>query len=88
MTGPEIQILCRLNPQKPFEQDSKPGEPVWPRSRRYRLLSEGTSVRILFGSPISSKVVVCIDARVILSLTVNETLKRLSSLPILMQESF
>ena len=46
-------------------------------------VSRGTSVRIRFGSPFSSKVVVCG-----LSLTINETLKWLASLPILMQESF
>ena len=49
-----------------------------------RLVSRGTSVRIRFGSPFPSKVVVsgphCL---VTLSLTVNETLKWLASLPIL-----
>ena len=53
----------------------------------YRL-GLGTSVRIRFGSPFSSKIVVCGHCLVILSLTINETLKWLSSLPILMQESF
>ena len=38
-----------------------------------------------FGSPFSSKVVVCGHGLVTLSRTINETLKRLSSLPILMQ---
>ena len=41
-----------------------------------------------FGSPFSSKVVVCGHCLVTLSLTIKETLKWLSSLPILMQESF
>ena len=53
-----------------------------------RLVSRGTSVRIRFGSPLSSKVVVCRHCFVTLSLTINETLKWLSSLPILMHESF
>ena len=55
----------------------------------FRMVSRGTSVRYRFGSPFfSKKVVVCGHCPVTLSLTVNETLKRLSSLPILMQESF
>ena len=45
-------------------------------------------VRIRFGSPFSSKVVVCGHCLVTLSLTINETLKWLLPLPILMQESF
>ena len=52
------------------------------------LVSRGTSFRIRFGSPFSSKVVVCGPRLVTLSLTIYETLKWLSSLPILMQESF
>ena len=40
------------------------------------------------GSPFSSKAVVCGHCLVTLSLTTNETLKWLSSLPILLQESF
>ena len=55
--------------------------------RRYRLVSRETSVRIRFGSPFSSKVAVCGRHPVTLSLTINETLKWLSLLPILMQES-
>ena len=51
-------------------------EPVW------------ASVRIRFGSLFSSKVVVRGHCLVTLSLTIYETLKWLSSLPILMQESF
>ena len=56
--------------------------------RRVRLVSRGTSVRIRFGSPFSSKVVVCGHCLVTLSLTINETLKWLSTLPTLMQGSF
>ena len=41
-----------------------------------------------FGSPLSSEVAVCGHCLVILFLTVNGTLKWLSSLPILKQESF
>ena len=43
------------------------------------------AVRYRFGSPFFSKVVVCGHCLVTLSLTINETLKWLSSLPILMQ---
>ena len=53
-----------------------------------RLVSRGILLQIRFGSPFSSKVVVCGHCLVTLSLTINETLKWLSSLPILMQESF
>ena len=55
-------------------------EPVWPSGK--------ASVRIRFGSPFSSKVVVCGHCLVTLSLTIYETLKRHLSLPILMHESF
>ena len=58
-------------------------ELVWPSG-----MALGTSVPIRFGSPFSSKVVVCGHCLVTLSLTINGTLKWLSSLPILMQESF
>ena len=63
------------------------GEPVWPSGKAW-LVSRGTSVWIRFGSPFSSKVVVCVHCLVTLSLTINETLKWLSLLPILMHESF
>ena len=53
-----------------------------------RLVSRGTSVQIHCSSPFSSKVVVCGHRLVILSLTIKETLKWFSSLPILTQESF
>ena len=53
-----------------------------------RLVSRGTSVQIRFGSPFSSNVVVCGQCLVILTLIISEILKWLSSLPILMQESF
>ena len=53
-----------------------------------RLGSRGSSVRIRFGSPFSSKVVVCGHCLVTLSLTINQTLKWLSSLPILTQKWF
>ena len=48
----------------------------------------GTSVRVPFGSPFSSKVVVRGHCLVTLFLTFNETLKWLSLLSILMQESY
>ena len=41
-----------------------------------------------FVSPFSSKVVVCGDRLVTLSLTVNETIKWLSQLPVLKHETF
>ena len=54
-----------------------------------RLVNRGTSVRICFGSPFSAlKVVVCGHCLVTPSLTINEILKWLSWLPILMQKSF
>ena len=45
-----------------------------------RLVSRGTSVQIRLGSPFSPKVVVSGHCLVTLSLTINETLKWLSSL--------
>ena len=56
--------------------------------RRQAGKPQGTSVGIRFGSPFSSKVVVCGHYLVTLSFTITETLKWFSSLPILMQESF
>ena len=57
-------------------------ESVWPGGKALvRLVSRRTSVRIRFGFPLSSKVVACRYCLVTaLSLTINETLKRLSSL--------
>ena len=52
------------------------------------LVSRRTSVRICFGSPFSSKVVVCRHCLVILSPRSYETLKCFSSLPTLMKKSF
>ena len=54
----------------------------------FRLVSRGTLARFRFCSPSSSKVVVCGHCLVTLSLTVNQALKWILSLPILMQESF
>ena len=54
----------------------------------FRLVSGGASVQIRFGSPYSSKVVVCGHCLVTLSLAIYETIKWLPSLPILMHESF
>ena len=51
------------------------------------MVSGRTSVRYRYGSPFSSKGVVCGHGLVTLSPTINETLKWLSSLPILMQVS-
>ena len=52
------------------------------------LISRRSSVRICFGSPFSSKVVVCGHRLVTMYLTINKTIKGLSSLPILKLESF
>ena len=48
-------------------------------------VSRRTSVRYRFGSHFSSKLLWFVDSLVTLSLTIDETLKWLSSLPILMQ---
>ena len=57
--------------------------------RRYRLVSGRTSVRYRFGSPFSSKRLWFVDAVLWLCPSLpTETLKWLSSLPILMQQSF
>ena len=62
---------------------------ITPVNRFGLAVSRGTSVRIRFGWPFSSKPVVCGHCLIVtLSLTINDTLKCLSSLPILMQESF
>ena len=77
-----INTHVSLSPPPP----PPPPEPVWPSGKAPgRLVSGRTSVRYRFGSPFSSKVVVCGQGLVSLFLTINETLKRLSSLPILMQ---
>ena len=47
-----------------------------------RLVNTGTKIRFCFSSPFSSKVVVCGHCLVTLSLTVKETFKWISSLPI------
>ena len=62
-------------------------EPAWPSGKALRLVSRRTSVRFGFGSPLSSKVVVCGHCLVTLSLTIHQTSKWISSLRILMQES-
>ena len=64
-------------------------EPRWPSGKAVRLISRkdlgSIPLRLSF---LFKKVVVCGHCLVTLSLAVNETLKWLSSLPILMQESF
>ena len=47
-------------------------EPVWPSGKAVRLVSRWPSVRIRFGSPFSSNVVVCGHCLVTLSLTVRK----------------
>ena len=63
-------------------------ETVWPSGKALRLVSRSTSVRFPFDSPLPSKIVVFGHHFVTLSLTVSETLKCLSPLPFLMQDSF
>ena len=80
-----------IGSQKPFICLSDISDLLWTGlAKRWciRLVSRGTSVRIRFGSPFSSKVVVCGHCLVTLSLTINEILKWLSLLPIFMQGSF
>ena len=60
-------------------------EPVWPSGEA---LGEVPRFESALGSPFSSKVEVCGHCLVTLFLTIYDTLKWLSSLPILMQESF
>ena len=62
--------------------------PVWLSGKAFGLKAEGPRFDSASVSYHSSNVVVCGHCLVILSLTVNETLKRLSSLPISMQNSF
>ena len=59
-------------PIRRLPQSLKRREPVWPSGKA---VSGRTSVRYRFGSPFSSKVVVCGHGLVTLSLTINETLK-------------
>ena len=88
---PQSRRSCLLPCPKQFW--SKPTVSESPRkvSRlglAVRLLSR-TSVRFSFGSPSSLQKLLSADILVVtLSLTIKETLKWLSSLPILMQESF
>ena len=58
-------------------------EPVWPSGKQKDLGSILLRLSFLF-----KKVVVCGHCLVTLSLTINETLKWISSLPTLMQKSF
>ena len=64
----------------PLDQPTIACEPVWPSGKEPRF--ESVSALLFL------QVMVCGHCRVTLSLTVNETLKWLPSLPILMQESF
>ena len=61
-------------------------EPVWPSSKAGKQKGLGSIPLQL--SFLTKKVVVCGQCLVTLSITINETLKWFSSLPILMQESF
>ena len=63
-------------------------EPVWPSGKALDCKQKGLSSIPLRLSLFLRKVVVCGHRLVNLSLTINQTLKWLSLLPILMQESF
>ena len=58
---------------------------VWPSGKALGWQATGPRVRIRFGCPFSSEVVVCGHCLVTSSLTINEALKCLSSSLILMQ---
>ena len=63
------------------------GPAIWPSSKA-RMVSRRTSARVRLGPPLSSKGVVCGHCLVTLFLTANQSLKCISSLPILIQEWF
>ena len=63
-------------------------EPVWPSGKALGWEAEGPRFDSASAVHSLQKVVVCGLCLVTLSFTVNETLKCLSSLPIVMQESF
>ena len=64
-------------------------EPVWPSGKGVRLVSRRASARFRFVSPLSSKRLWFVDTVLWLCPSLpTETLKWLSLLPILMQESF
>ena len=75
-----VEIICDCDCQIPPD--------VTPVSCRLRDKLNVTVEILCFCSPFSSKFAVCGHGLVTLSLTINETLKWLSSLPILMRESF
>ena len=83
-----IKVINNLQWMALYKSDQQPAMCVSQFVLAVRLVSKGTSVRIRFGSPFSSKIVVCGQCLVTLSITTNETFKWLSSLPILMQGSF
>ena len=63
-------------------------EPFWPSGKALGWLTEGPRLDSARLSLLFKKVVVCGHSLVTLSLTINETLKWLSSLPILIHEAF
>ena len=67
-----------------------PCEPVWPSGKAlgWQVGSSIDSASALPPLHLFEKVVVCGHCLVTLSLTINETLKRLSFVPVLMQKSF
>ena len=69
--GTEVQEEEQGTAVQKEEQGTEVGEPVWPSGKALvRLDRRRTSVRICFGSPFSSKVVVCGHCLVTLSLTI------------------
>ena len=72
--------------QTSFTELPNRGEPVWPSGKAVRLVSRGP--RFESALALSLQAVIYGHCFVPLSLTGNETLKSLSLLPILIQESF
>ena len=68
--------------------DGRVSEPVWPSGKALGWEAEGPRFESASALLLSSNVVVRGHVLVTLSHTVDETLEWLSSLPILMQESF
>ena len=86
MLPAESSQLLHAVPEKSGFRTMEACEPVWPSGKAGKQKGLGSiPLRLSF---LFKKVVVCGHRLVTLSLTINETLKWLSSLPVLMQESF
>ena len=88
-SGRANELAITMDLHKQYDTVITAGETVWRSGKALGWSAE--VIRFESASALLSlpkKVVVCGRCLVTLSLTINETLKRLSSLPILMQESF